>query len=82
MLKHGTVDFLAQALQMALHRAVQALAAHIQPQAAQHAGVYGLGQDDVLPVIFCNFASSFSREGAANATADTAVTSRMPLSSL
>ena len=47
-LKGGTVDFLTQTLQMALHGAVQACAAHIQPDTSQNGGVHGLGQDDVF----------------------------------
>ena len=62
--KIGAVDFLAQALQMALHRAVQALAAHIQPQAAQHAGVYGLGQDDIFACHLLQFCQQFFAGGS------------------
>ena len=47
-LKGGTVDFLTQSLEMALHGAVQACAAHIQPDTSQNGGVHGLGQDDVF----------------------------------
>ena len=75
MLKHGTVDFLAQALQMALHRAVQTLslihilgaAVYIRPRVDTSIDPYNLKTAthciaQWAAVILCrNFNSDLSR---------------------